>query len=205
MRRNPTAARIVRSCVITASMLSLGACASLLSQEATSDTYQLTALPVVETSRVRPGLQLLVPEPTALKALDSENIVVRPDPITLQYLDESQWSDRLPRLVQKRLAETFEETDRFDGVGLPGQGLAIDYQIVTDIRAFGVDISRREATVMIAVKLLNDRNGTVTATETFAASAAFGAGAGAPDYVAALNRAFSAVVEDIVQWTSRRL
>ncbi|MEO1749094.1 MAG: ABC-type transport auxiliary lipoprotein family protein [Pseudomonadota bacterium] len=183
----------------------VASCASLGPQVATSDTYQLAVPATVNASSVRRGLQLLVPEPTALKALDSENIVIKPDAITLQYLDESQWSDRLPRLVQQRLAEAFEGTQRFDGVGLPGQGLAIDYQLVTDIRAFGVEIAAGQAVIVIGAKLLNDRNGSVRASRTFRAVASVGAGAGAPQYVAALNQAFGLAVQDIVLWTTNRL
>ncbi|MEO0544631.1 MAG: ABC-type transport auxiliary lipoprotein family protein [Pseudomonadota bacterium] len=183
----------------------LASCAALGPQEATSDTYQLSTPASLEATAVRGGLQLLVPEPTALKALDSENIVVRPDAITLQYLGESRWSDRLPRLVQQRLAEALESTGRFDGVGLPGQGLAIDYQLVTDIRAFGIDVTYQQATVVIGVKLLNDRNGGVRASRTFRAVSPVGAPASGPQYVAALDRAFGLVTQDIVLWITNRL
>lgn len=183
----------------------LASCAALGPQEATSDTYQLSTPASLDSAPVRRGIQLLVPEPTALKAIDSENIVVRPDPITVQYLGESQWSDRLPRLVQQRLAEALETTGRFEGVGLPGQGLAIDYQLVTEIRAFGVEVSTGQAVVVIGVKLLNDRNGSVRSTRTFRASVPTGASPSAPQYVGSIDRAFGLVIQDIVLWTTNRL
>lgn len=185
--------------------VALTGCAGLGPQQATSDTYQLSALQSVESRAVRSGTQILVPEPAALKALDSENIVVRPDTITLQYLAESQWSDRLPRLVQSRLAGALEASDRFEGVGLPGQGLAIDFQLVTDIREFGVVTSAGQARVTIGVKLLDDRNGVVRSTQSFNATAAVSPSASPDAFVAALDRAFSSVVADIVLWTTQRL
>jgi len=204
-RRQNLSGRVKRFALVLLASSAVASCASLGPQVATSDTYQLSTPASLNASSVRGGLQLLVPEPAALKALDSENIVIKPDAITLQYLDESQWSDRLPRLVQKRFAEAFESTQRFDGVGLPGQGLAIDYQLVTDIRVFGVEIGAGQAVVVIGAKLLNDRNGSVRASRTFRAVAPIGAGASAPQYVAALNRAFGLVVQDIVLWTTNRL
>lgn len=194
-----------RLALVLAACTALASCAALGPQEATSDTYQLSSPRSLKASPVRSGVQLLVPEPTALKAIDSENIVVRPDPITLQYLGDSQWSDRLPRLVQQRLAEALESTGRFEGVGLPGQGLAIDYQLVTEVRSFGVEIASGQALVVIGVKLLNDRNGGVRATRTFSAAAPVVPGASAPQYIAAIDRAFGLVVQDIVLWTTSRL
>ena len=105
----------------------------------TDDTYELGVPTISDTRPVRRGTQILIAEPQALKALDSQNIVVQTDPLTIQYLGKSQWSDRLPRVVQMRLAQAFQNSDRFKGVGLPGQGLAIDYQIVTEIRSFGIE------------------------------------------------------------------
>ena len=51
---------------------------------------------------------IVVAEPTAVFALDSERIVIRTSGGELTYLPRAQWSDRLPRLVQTRLIQTFE-------------------------------------------------------------------------------------------------
>ncbi len=61
-------------------------------------TFGLTAARV-EDGRSPPNRQILVPEPQALKALDSEQIVVRLAGSEMQYLGGARWSDRLPRLV----------------------------------------------------------------------------------------------------------
>ena len=88
-------------------------------------------------------IQVLIAEPSALKALDGQNIVIKPAPGVIQYLKGAQWADRLPKVVQARLAETFQKSGRFGGVGKPGEGLAIDYQVIVDIRAFEVERGRR--------------------------------------------------------------
>jgi len=172
---------------------------------AKNDTFDLSVSPApVTQARSLKGRQLLVAEPTALKALDSENIVVRLSNSEVQYLANSQWSDRLPRMVQSKLVEAFQDTGRLGGVGRPGQGLAIDYQVVTDIRAFEVDTKNNVANIEISVQLLNDRNGTVRAQDVFRASARV-SGTGNANFVNALDSAFAAASREIVAWTLKAL
>lgn len=171
---------------------------------AKNDTFDLSAVPRVEGPSAR-NRQILVPTPTALKALDGEQIVVRTSPSEIQYLARAQWSDRLPRLVQSKLVETFENSGKFGGVGMPGQGLAIDYQIVTDIRSFEiVSAGTRSAVVEISAKILNDRNGTVRAQNVFRKSVPVAA-AQNEAFVRALDNAAAQVTGEIVDWTLRTL
>ncbi|MBB3947861.1 cholesterol transport system auxiliary component [Rhizobium skierniewicense] len=172
---------------------------------AKNDTFDLSvsSTPVTQGASLR-SRQLLIAEPTALKALDSENIVVRLSGSEVQYLANSQWSDRLPRMVQSKLVEAFEDTGKLGGVGRPGQGLAIDYQVVTDIRAFEVDTTKNLATIEISVKLLNDKNGTVKAQEVFRSTARV-SGSGNANLVKALDNAFALSSREIVSWTLRSL
>lgn len=182
----------------------LSGCAAISGTTANSDTFELAATEVRSSQPVRRGVQILITEPTALKALDSENIVIETAPLTIQYLDEARWSDRLPRVIQQKLASAFESSNRFGGVGLPGQGLAIDYQLVTEIRDFGIEAAGNIADVSISVKLLNDRTGNVIGNRLFSARAY--AGTDSSDaYVQALNEAFSEVSEDIVVWVTSRI
>lgn len=184
--------------------LALSGCAAIGGIMPNDDTYELSVPAISDTRPVRRGTQILIAEPQALKALDSQNIVVQTDPITIRYLGSSQWSDRLPRLVQMRLAQAFQNSDRFTGVGLPGQGLAIDYQIVTEIRSFGIEAPSNTANVAIAVKILNDRNGVVASERVFEQRVA-AAGSDNAAFVAAIDRAFEDVARDIVEWATARL
>ncbi|TIX36993.1 MAG: ABC transporter, partial [Mesorhizobium sp.] len=99
-------------------------------------------------------------------------------------------ADRLPMIVQARLAETFQRSGSFTGVGKPGEGLAIDYQVIVEIRSFEVRVDGGEhAEVELFVRLLNDRNGEVRASKTFSAIAPV-SGGGNQAYVGALDAAF---------------
>lgn len=191
--RNGTA---VRTALIAVLAATLAACGT----QAKNDTFALSAVPAVEGPSAK-NRQILVPQPSALKALDSEQIVVRPSPSEIQYLAQAQWSDSLSKMVQAKLVQAFENTGRVGGVGKPGEGLAIDYQVATDIRAFEVQTSgANTAVVEISAKLLNDRNGTVRAQKVFRAAVPVG-GSGNTAFVKALDAAFAAVTADIVGWT----
>ncbi|MCE7028297.1 ABC-type transport auxiliary lipoprotein family protein [Jiella avicenniae] len=164
------------------------------------DTFEI-ASPTNVAVRSGSRAQLLIPEPTAIKTLDSDKIVVKTSPYAIEYLGQSQWSDRLPRMVQLRLLQAFENTGRIGAVGVPGQGLAIDYQLIMEIRRFEIDTAgAATARIDISVKALNDRNGTVRQTKIFSASSPV-SGAGNSAYVAALNRAFDQISGEIVTWT----
>lgn len=173
---------------------------------APNDTFDLSAVatPVPTTASAR-NRQLLVADPSALKALDSEQILVRVSGSEVRYLSKSQWSDKLTRVVQSKLVEAFEDTGRLGGVGKPGQGLAIDYQLISDVRAFEIATGNGDRGVVeISVKLLNDRNGTVKAQKVFRAEAS-SSGSSSSAYVAALDQAFGRVTGEIVAWTLQQL
>jgi len=181
----------------------LPGCAVLGGGSTPLDTYELTAASPAEGARRR-GVQILIAEPVALKSLDSVNIVIKPTANEVQYLKGAQWADRLPKVVQARLAEAFENSDRVGGVGKPGEGLAIDYQIITEIRRFDIRLDGNDrAEIELFVRVLNDRNGTVRAGKVFTAQAAV-SGSGNATYAAALDRAFNEASVDIVNWAVGR-
>ena len=180
--------------------LALASCAALPGGgPAPLDTFELSAPSVDAHGHSRK--QILIAQPSALKALDSQNIVIKPSDRSIQYLKGAQWADRLPLIVQARLAETFQRSGSFAGVGKPGEGLAIDYQVIVEIRSFEVRVDGGEhAEVDLFVRLLNDRNGEVRASKTFTASAPV-SGSGNAAYVGALDAAFGDAAKQIVRWT----
>jgi cholesterol transport system auxiliary component len=180
--------------------LALASCAALPGGgPAPLDTFELSAPSVGARGHSR--RQILIAQPSALKALDSQNIVIKPSDRSIQYLKGAQWADRLPLIVQARLAETFQRSGSFAGVGKPGEGLAIDYQVIVEIRSFEVRVAGGEhAEVDLFVRILNDRNGEVRASKSFTASAPV-SGSGNPAYVKALDNAFGDAAKQIVGWT----
>ncbi|WP_246259448.1 MULTISPECIES: ABC-type transport auxiliary lipoprotein family protein [Chelativorans] len=181
--------------------LMLGGCAAIPGfGPAPVDVYDLTAPALQLAAARRARTQVLVPEPEALKILDGEDIAIRTSTGALQLLGGARWSDRLPRLVQSGLVEAYQKSGSFAGVGRPGEGLAIDYQVIVDIRTFEVQVGNGLAQVQLFVRVLDDRTGQVRASRDFTTSAPV-VGSGDVAFVAALNQAFNAATREIVDWS----
>jgi cholesterol transport system auxiliary component len=113
----------------------------------------------------RGGVQVLVPEPTTVRALDTDRIAARPSPSEYAYLPGVVWSDRLPKLLQARMVETLQNSGHIRAAAVPGQGLLIDYQLVIDVRAF--ELRQEGATADFAARVMDDRNGRVLRSRVF--------------------------------------
>jgi cholesterol transport system auxiliary component len=73
-------------------------------------TYDLVA-PRSFAAAPRPAAwQLAVYEPTAVHALETNRLMVRPQADQVSYYKGVAWSDRLPRLVQARIIQTFQNS-----------------------------------------------------------------------------------------------
>lgn len=183
-------------------LLAIGLIVSACGTTTPLDTFNLSAPSTVTAPAKRSNIQILVPTPTALKSLDSENIVINTGSGEISYLSGAQWADRLTNIVQSKLIESYVNSGALGGVGRPGDGLAINYQILTDLRNFSVNAtsSPQMANVEIAVRILNDRTGEVRATRVFHEKQAV-FGTGNPAYTKALNAAFERATEEIVKWS----
>ena len=180
----------------------LSGCQLLKAPEPPRETYEFSA---PRFSNGFPGgtnAQLLVKLPTSLKAIDSERLILRPEPKVITYVGGAQWSDSVPRLVQAKLVEAVENTGSAGATAKPGDGLVIDFQLIPDIRRF--EIIGNRAVIEISIKLLSDKSGRVVATRIFSTSAATG-GNQAANYVAAFDRAFEEFAKDVIAWTFRQV
>jgi ABC-type uncharacterized transport system auxiliary subunit len=63
--------------------------------------------------------KLVIAEPTALAVLDSDKIVVRSAPGETAQFSDARWEDRLPKLVQARILQSFENASRLRAVTRP--------------------------------------------------------------------------------------
>ena len=178
----------------------LSACA--LARFTTPDAiFDLSAPDDLATKAGTPA-QLLIPVPTASAALDTTRIAARPTASEYAYLPGAVWSDSLPKLLQARLAETFQNTGRVRAAGRPGQSLLINYQVVMDIRAF--EISGGSAVAEFHVMVLNDRNGRVVSRRIVTATAPVGDSSNAGS-VAALDAAMDDAYGEIAGWVLGRI
>ena len=172
----------------------LAGCAAVLPQTP-SNIFDLSVGGTVEPAHGT--MQILVPEPTTVKALDTDRIAARPSPSEYAYLPNAVWSDRLPKLLQARLVQALQNSGQVRAASIPGQGLLIDFQLVLDVRAF--ELTEEGAVADFAVRLMNDRDGRVLRSRVFRYVVAVAANDPA-NVVAALDRAMDLACADITQW-----
>jgi cholesterol transport system auxiliary component len=166
-------------------------------------TFDLTA-PRDGIAKSRGRGLLVVAEPAALAALDTNRILVSTARGGLAYLPDAQWSDRLPKLLQVRLIQTFENASRIVAVGRPGDRLLPAAQLNWEVRAFGIDEKSGDAVIEVSVKIVNDRTGRILAG-TILTSRIPGAGADGSTAAAALDLATQNLLRDIVRWAGSRV
>lgn len=189
-RRLP--ARMLAIPLLLAGAVLLAGCAG-----STPTTYDLSA--PRDVGRIGAGPALVVAEPTTVQTLDSDRIIVRDSSGALSFAGGAQWADRVPRLVQTRLIQTFENGGRVGSVTRPGERIATELQLNTDIRSFNIDTASGAAVVEITAKLVGDRSGKVQRARLFSARVP----ASASDSAAAaqaLDQALSQVLIEIVRW-----
>ena len=170
--------------------------------------YDLTAPRTFQASDKPAKSQLVVPEPTALLAFDTPKIIVAPGAGESPPVDTAQWRDNIPKLLQAKLIESFENSNYLGAVARPMEGLNADYQLLIDLRNFQISPARTSpaadkappaAHVEFAAKILGE-NGRIVGSRTFDAivpereSDAAGA-------VRALDEAFGKAATDLVVWT----
>lgn len=192
--------RSLGAMLAVAAALSVGACSSLFSKGPPA-TFDLTAPRGERVGSAARGL-LLVAEPVALAILDTERVVARPASGQVAYLSDVQWSDRLPRLLQARIVQTFENSSRLRAVGRTGERLSGDFQLAIDIRAFQITaLSEPVAEVEIAAKLVGDKTGRILGARVFRAVVPAAATEGATA-VRAIDQAFGEVARELVKWAA---
>ncbi len=164
--------------------------------------YGLTTPPAAEAGR--PGrsarVQVLVPAPRALQALDTASIAVVDAGPVYTYFPKAAWTDTLPKVMQAKIVQTLENTRGLRGVGLPGEGLLIDYQLQSDLRAFELRVDGQDrAVVELMARLVNDRNGRTKATRIFRAEVP-AKSTSVQHAVEAMNAAADGVLRELSAW-----
>lgn len=168
-------------------------------------TFDLSAPRNFGTLPARARGLLAVEQPTALQILDTEKVVIAPAPGEVAYLSDAQWVDRLPKLMQARIVQSFENSSRIRAVAKTQDRVNADYILVVDIRQFGIQAYDGPiANVELSVKIVYQRGGRIAAATVLSSRVAAGAVSGSAATLA-LDQAFSDVLVQMVNWTSRRI
>jgi phospholipid/cholesterol/gamma-HCH transport system substrate-binding protein len=167
----------------------------------TYDLAAATQFPAMEKSI---KVQMAVPDPHVVLAFDTQKILTRSAQGTYSDVKDGRWADNLPKLVQAKLIESFENANLLGKVSRPFDLLEAQFRLETTIRNFQISLAPQPtAVVEFAARILGDK-GKVLDARIFKASAP-AKGADAPDAVAALDEAFTKVASEIVAWSVEKL
>lgn len=167
------------------------------------ETFDLSAPKHGFAARPAKGI-LVVEEPSGSAPDDSDRVVVRTGRASIAFLKGAQWVDRLPKLIQDRLIDSFENANLVRSAARPTDGLNADYKLFTSIRRFDISAATGEAVVQLSAKLENEHNGRVIAGQIFTGRATGQAGHGA-SAVHALDQALAQVMRQIVDWSAAHM
>ncbi len=147
--------------------------------------------------------QLAIPEPTAVAMLETQRFLFAPAKDYPGFAD-AIWADAIPKLLQARLIESFENYDiahaplRTTDIGQS------DYQLLIDVRRFRISTdSEPVAEIGLSARIV-DKDGKVVASRLFEDSEKFDK-LEAPAAVAAFNGAFGRIAKEMVGWTLQAL
>lgn len=168
--------------------------------QATRATFDLSGeTGVPRSAALRSGAAVFVSEPVASAPTGSDRVVVRAEDDSVAVLPGVQWSERLPRLFQKRLVEAMQQS------GLSAtSNIGARTRLQTDIRRFEIDVARNLAVVEIAAQLFDEQSGKARAARVFVVETAAPEHTGVPA-VRALSEAAAGVAARAAAWTRAQI
>jgi phospholipid/cholesterol/gamma-HCH transport system substrate-binding protein len=144
--------------------------------------------------------QMVVADPQTILVYDTQKILIRTNAGTYTDVQGGQWADNLPKLVQARVVQSFENAKQLANVSRPMDQLEQPYRLELGIRNFQiVPEPSPTAAVEFSARLLDDK-GQVIGARMFNMSVP-AKSAQAADAVAALNEAFTKTANELVVWT----
>jgi len=162
-------------------------------------TYDLRAAQGFEAPGPTIKGQLVIPEPTAVAMLETQRMLFSPAndyPAFAEFL----WADSIPKLLQARLIESFEN---YDIAHAPLRNLdtgQADFQLLIDVRRFRIAVDPSPTVEIGLSARIVDKDGRVVAARVFDENQKF-AQVEPQAAVAAFDDAFGRIARDMVAWT----
>lgn len=161
--------------------------------------YDLTAPSAFPPAKELSPVQLAVDEPTVTLQLDTQRILVVPAGDRPGFAD-AQWGDSIPKLVQARMVQAFENFSLQRAVTRTAPNISADQQLLIDIRSFQVMAAGPAAEVVLTAKVVS-KDGRVLASKIFAQRTPVSE-LNPAAAAAAINEAFGKAAVEIVVWAS---
>src|SRR5216684_2926955 len=143
--------------------------------------------------------QLGIPEPTAVAMLETQRMLFSPAKDVPGFA-EFLWADAIPKLLQARLIEGFENYDIAHAPLRNADVGQADFQLLIDVRRFRVAVdSEPTAEIGLSARIV-DKNGKIVASRLFEESEGLDK-VEPPQAVAAFSAAFGRIARDMIAWT----
>jgi phospholipid/cholesterol/gamma-HCH transport system substrate-binding protein len=147
--------------------------------------------------------QLAIPEPTAVAMLETQRMLFSPTRDVPGFAD-FLWADAIPKLLQARLVESFENYDIAHAPLRTADIGQTDFQLLIDVRRFRIATdSEPTAEIGLSARIV-DKDGKVVASRLFEDGQKFDK-VEPPVAIAAFNDAFGRIAREMIAWTVQTL
>ncbi len=148
--------------------------------------------------------QVVVTDPTSIVLFDTQRILIEENDGRISHFEDAQWADTIPKLIQEKLIQSFENLDIANAPVRATEGINADYKLMIDIRRMQIiTVETPAAEIALSVRLVG-ADGKVIASRIFQESSKIGE-MDARTAASALNEAFAALAREIISWTSQSL
>ena len=137
-------------------VVSLSGCMKdlLTSKSNIHDFYTLSAVESARSAHKPLTLSLGVPRPMTGPGLNNEKIILQTQPFKVDYYASGRWIADLPRIVQARMIESFENTGELPKVSSANSDMQTDYLLQLEIRDFQAEYLLANAPPVVHVKVV---------------------------------------------------
>lgn len=198
------AGRLSRRFFPSVVLLVLAGCSGLFGGGAPAHLYRITPKSTYPPNLPHRSVQLLIDLPLAPAGLDTSRIALTRSAISIDYFADSEWTDRVPLLVQTALLESFENSRAINAIDRESASLRADFILNPEIRHFEAVYDSPngapEAWVSINLRLINPVGRDVVAQASFDHRQRASANE-MPAIIWAFDEALGEVMQKIVVWT----
>jgi phospholipid/cholesterol/gamma-HCH transport system substrate-binding protein len=144
---------------------------------------------------------LAIAEPTAVIALQTQRMLARSRDGELSQWGDAEWSDTLPKLVQAKLVQAFEDAGALEVVQQT-EGIVTAHQLQINLRRFALATGESQvAEIEFSAKPIGS-DGHIVGAQLFQATAP-AAGTDVAAIVRAFDQAFSKAAQDLLTWVAQ--
>jgi len=149
-----------------------------------------------------PKAQFIISDPTANVVLQTQRLLMRSNEGQITQLGEAQWSDTLPKLLQEKIIQSFENAGFLASVLPPVDQATVNYRLLIDLRSFSIlSNSNPDADVEYSVKIMAE-DGRIISAKIFHATVS-AKDMEVPSLVAAFDQAFGQTATELIAWTAK--